>query len=65
MGDPNASIPTPQPVQMRPMFGSFGGAVGGTSIAFVSQANPNPNPHPNPHPNPNPNLDRAVEALKA
>lgn len=38
MGDPNASIPTPQPVQMRPMFGSFGGAVGGTSIAFVSQA---------------------------
>ncbi len=37
MGDPNASIPTPQPVIMRPMFGSFGGAVGGTSIAFVSQ----------------------------
>ena len=38
MGDPNASIPTPQPVQMRPMYGSFGGAVGGTSLAFVSQA---------------------------
>ena len=38
MGDPNASIPTPQPVVMRPMFGSFGKAVGPTSIAFVSQA---------------------------
>ena len=37
MGDPNASIPTPQPVFMRPMFGSFGRAVGGTSIAFVSR----------------------------
>jgi urease subunit alpha len=37
MGDPNASIPTPQPVFMRPMFGSFGGATGATSIAFVSQ----------------------------
>jgi urease subunit alpha len=37
MGDPNASIPTPQPVFMRPMFGAFGGAVGGTCIAFVSQ----------------------------
>ena len=36
MGDPNASIPTPQPVTMRPMFGAFGKAVGGTSIAFVS-----------------------------
>ena len=38
MGDPNASIPTPQPVVMRPQFGSFGKAVGTTSIAFVSQA---------------------------
>eukprot|EP00742_Colponemidia_sp_Colp-10_P002757 GILJ01002947.1.p1 GENE.GILJ01002947.1~~GILJ01002947.1.p1 ORF type:complete len:839 (+),score=116.64 GILJ01002947.1:55-2571(+) len=38
MGDPGASIPTPEPVQMRPMFGSFGGAVGACSIAFVSQA---------------------------
>lgn len=38
MGDPNASIPTPQPVVMRPMFGSHGKAVGPTSIAFVSQA---------------------------
>ena len=38
MGDPNASIPTPQPVSMRPMFGSFGSAVGRTSISFVSQA---------------------------
>jgi urease subunit alpha len=38
MGDPNASIPTPQPVHMRPMFGSFGGAVGPTSLSFVSQS---------------------------
>jgi urease subunit alpha len=37
MGDANASIPTPQPVHMRPMFGSFGGAVGATSLMFVSQ----------------------------
>jgi urease subunit alpha len=36
MGDPNASIPTPQPVYMRPMFGSFGRATGPCSIAFVS-----------------------------
>jgi len=38
MGDPNASIPTPQPIHMRPMFGSFGGAIGATSLTFVSQA---------------------------
>ena len=38
MGDPNASIPTPQPVHYRPMFGSYGRAVGATSISFVSQA---------------------------
>ncbi|MBE9080127.1 urease subunit alpha [Romeria aff. gracilis LEGE 07310] len=38
MGDPNASIPTPQPTYMRPMFGSFGGAIAATSITFVSQA---------------------------
>jgi urease subunit alpha len=38
MGDPNASIPTPQPVHMRPMFGAFGGAIGRTSLSFVSQA---------------------------
>ncbi len=38
MGDPNASIPTPQPVLMRPMFGSFGRAIGSTSVAFVSAA---------------------------
>eukprot|EP00962_Isochrysis_galbana_P025569 scaffold7904_cov103-Isochrysis_galbana.AAC.2 len=38
MGDPNASIPTPQPVIMRPMFGAYGGAVGGTSVTFVSGA---------------------------
>jgi urease subunit alpha len=37
MGDPNASIPTPQPVFMRPMFGAFGRATGGNSVAFVSQ----------------------------
>ena len=37
MGDPNASIPTPQPVFMRPMFGSFGKATGSCSVAFVSQ----------------------------
>ena len=38
MGDPNASIPTPQPVHYRPMFGSFGGAVGAGSLSFVSGA---------------------------
>ncbi|MDH0372556.1 urease subunit alpha [Comamonas aquatica] len=38
MGDPNASIPTPQPVHYRPMFASFGGAVAKTSLTFVSQA---------------------------
>ena len=38
MGDPNASIPTPQPVHYRPMFGAFGGAVGRGSLTFVSQA---------------------------
>ena len=38
MGDPNASIPTPQPVHYRPMFGAFGGAVAKGSITFVSQA---------------------------
>ncbi len=36
MGDANASIPTPQPVQMRPMFGSFGGAIAATSLTFLS-----------------------------
>ena len=38
MGDPNASIPTPQPVHYRPMFGAFGAAMNGTCITFVSQA---------------------------
>ncbi len=38
MGDANASIPTPQPVHMRPMFGSFAGARNATSLTFVSQA---------------------------
>jgi len=36
MGDPNASIPTPQPLRMRPMFGALGRAAGSSSIAFVS-----------------------------
>lgn len=36
MGDPNASIPTPQPVHYRSMFGSYGGALARTSITFVS-----------------------------
>ena len=38
MGDPNASIPTPEPVYGRPMFGSFGKAVQRTSLTFISQA---------------------------
>ena len=38
MGDPNASIPTPQPVHMRPMFGAFGQSLTNSSVTFVSQA---------------------------
>jgi urease subunit alpha len=38
MGDPNASIPTPQPVHYRPQFGAFGGALAKASLTFVSQA---------------------------
>jgi urease subunit alpha len=38
MGDPNASIPTPQPVHYRPMFGALGAAREATSVAFVSKA---------------------------
>jgi urease subunit alpha len=38
MGDPNASIPTPQPVFYRPMFGAFGKALGRTCVNFMSQA---------------------------
>ena len=38
MGDPNASIPTPQPVHYRRMFGALGGARAATSVTFVSQA---------------------------
>jgi urease subunit alpha len=38
MGDPNASIPTPQPVHYRPMFAAYGGACAATSVTFVSQA---------------------------
>ncbi len=38
MGDPNASIPTPQPVHYRPMFGALGGALQATRMTFISQA---------------------------
>lgn len=38
MGDANASIPTPGPVYMRPMFASFGGAIASTSLTFLSKA---------------------------
>jgi urease subunit alpha len=38
MGDPNASIPTPQPVHYRPMFGAYGKALTATSVVFVSKA---------------------------
>ncbi len=38
MGDPNASIPTPQPVHYRPMFGAYGGSLHKSSMTFVSQA---------------------------
>ncbi len=38
MGDPNASIPTPQPVHYRPMFGAFGRSLQASSVSFVSQA---------------------------
>lgn len=38
MGDPNASISTPQPVHYRPMYGVMGGALGSTSVTFVSKA---------------------------
>ncbi len=38
MGDPNASIPTPQPVHYRPMFGSYGRVLSATSLTFISHA---------------------------
>ncbi|PLX43045.1 MAG: urease subunit alpha, partial [Hyphomicrobiales bacterium] len=38
MGDPNASIPTPQPVHTRPMFGAFGRSLTESSVTFVSEA---------------------------
>ena len=38
MGDPNASIPTPQPVYTRPMFAAFGRSVENSAVCFVSQA---------------------------
>ena len=37
MGDPNASIPTPQPVYTRPMFGAFGRSLTASSVVFVSK----------------------------
>jgi len=38
MGDPNASIPTPQPVHYRPMFGALGKAVARSAVTFISKA---------------------------
>ena len=38
MGDPNASIPTPQPVHYRPMFGAFGRSLAASAVTFVSKA---------------------------
>jgi urease subunit alpha len=38
MGDPNASLPTPQPMYYRPMFGAFGSALSKTCVTFVSRA---------------------------
>ena len=38
MGDPNASIPTPQPVHSRPMFASYGGSIADSAVTFVSEA---------------------------
>jgi urease subunit alpha len=38
MGDPNASIPTPQPVHYRPMFGAFGRSLAASNVSFVSRA---------------------------
>ena len=38
MGDPNASIPTPQPVYSRPMFGAYGRSVERSAVTFVSEA---------------------------
>ena len=37
MGDPNASIPTPQPVHYRPMFGAFGRSLTKSSVTFISK----------------------------
>ena len=45
LGNPNASIPTPQPVRPRPMFGAFGAAVGSNSVVFISQVEPPNNNH--------------------
>lgn len=45
LGNPNASIPTPQPVRPRPMFGAFGAAVGSNSVVFISQVEPPNNDH--------------------
>ncbi|HIA47262.1 MAG TPA: urease subunit alpha [Candidatus Hydrogenedentes bacterium] len=58
MGDPNASIPTPQPFFSRPMFGARGIAVGLNSLAFVSKASLD-------HVNANYGLAKSVEAVRA
>lgn len=58
MGDPNASIPTPQPFFSRPMFGARGVAVGLNSLAFVSKASLD-------HVNANYGLAKSVEAVRA
>ena len=47
MGDPNASIPTPQPVYSRPMFSSFGKSLEKSSITFVSQISLDRDSHKN------------------
>jgi urease subunit alpha len=49
MGDANASIPTPEPVLMRPMYGSLGTAAAKTSLTFVSKRCYDLQPYPNLH----------------
>ena len=47
MGDPNASVPTPQPVYSRPMFASFGKSLEKSSVTFVSQISLDKDMHKN------------------
>ena len=63
MGDPNASIPTPQPVHYRPMFGQFGRALAATSITFVSEAAARSRHRPHARPRP-PALRRPQHARR-